>query len=408
MITNTKHLPRPERLSHWLFTTCGSWRNVLAFCLIAALTCISIRFNYELGKLNAVDDTSQDLLPIGYALLDMAGLFLSGYIGIRTVSLLRRWISWGWFLFLLSLSLWAAASFTLSVDSRLENAELTTEIETKKQSLQTQSQKVVIWQENLANTTRYKTRYSGILTQEQDKHAELARELAALKAMNTAPALAIYERVSPYLGMSTTLLLTIVKLAWAAALTLSPIVLMLLVAAEFGIIKKAQTNSTLDPAHGTRDRENIHPSWSDYGETHRQFSPYQSHPTTAHVAQKGAPEQVQSHASQPSISEEGAPEQVHPKHRTRKPHKMHSRAPSDQRDAGTNGKAGHRYQDLKQHIATQSSFRPSQRAIRQYCRCNQDVAIRYQQELLREGIIERQANGRYRVVNTEAKLRAVK
>lgn len=421
-IPRSTHLPWPERLAHWLFTTCGSWRNVMAFGLIAALTYISIRFNYELGKLNAVDDTSLELLPIGYALLDLAGLFLSGYIGVRTISLLRRWISWGWFFFLLTLSLWAAASFTLSVDSRLENAELTTEIETKKQAIETQSQKVAIWQANLANTTRYKTRYSGILTKEQDKHAELVRELAALEAMNTAPALAIYERVSPHLGVSTNSLLTIVKLAWASALTLSPILLMLLVAAEFGLIKKAQANplpdnTPTDPTGTKRTR------WTDFNTTLRQFSPYRTHPTTAPATQAIAPERVQSENANESttapervqsqfddsgVSEEGAPEQVQLKQRTRKPRKTHPRAPSDQRDAGTDGKAGHRYQDLKQHITTHPNFKPSQRTIRDYCRCNQEVATRYQQELEREGVIERQANGRYRVVKTMGKLRAVK
>lgn len=425
-----KKVSRPERLAHWLFTTCGSWRNVMAFGLIAALTYISIRFNYELGKMNGVDAISKELLPIGYALLDLAGLFLSGYIGIRTVSLLRRWISWGWFSFLLALSLWAAASFTLSVDSRLENAELNAEITSKKQAVETQSQKVDIWKGNLSQTKKYKTRYSGILTQEQNKHAELVQELAALEAKNTAPALAIYERVSPHLGLSTTVLLTIVKLAWATALTLSPIILMMLVAAEFGLVKKARHHTPLDdsptePPKGNRRNKRIRHRLSNLSTTLRQFSPYRTQTTIAPSAQQNAPEQVQLKKSNNSTAapervhskphetvspEEGAPVQMHLKPKTqsaRTLNRAHPRTPSDQRDAGTTGKAGHRYQDLKQRLISHPNFKPSQRSIREYCRCNQEVATRYQQQLEREGVIERQDNGYYRVVQIKAKLHGV-
>jgi hypothetical protein len=67
---------RPEKIGQWLFTTTSNWGTVLAFGLVAALTFISIRFNIELGKLSAIDETSKQLLPTGYALLDLAALVL--------------------------------------------------------------------------------------------------------------------------------------------------------------------------------------------------------------------------------------------------------------------------------------------------------------------------------------------
>ena len=77
---------KPEIFAQWLFDNTGQFRNLLAFLLIAALTLISIKFNIELGRLSAVDETSKQLLPTGYALLDLSALFLSGYVGIKSQS----------------------------------------------------------------------------------------------------------------------------------------------------------------------------------------------------------------------------------------------------------------------------------------------------------------------------------
>ena len=120
---------KPEIFAQWLFDNTGQFRNLLAFLLIAALTLISIKFNIELGRLSAVDETSKQLLPTGYALLDLSALFLSGYVGIKSQSRGRKAVAWGWFIFLLCLSLWAAASFTLSIDARANNSDLEHRIE---------------------------------------------------------------------------------------------------------------------------------------------------------------------------------------------------------------------------------------------------------------------------------------
>ena len=80
----------PERLAQWLHQNSINWRPLLGFALVALLGYISLRFNYELGKLSAVDETSKSLLPYGYALLDLCCLFLAGYVGIRSRSLLEN------------------------------------------------------------------------------------------------------------------------------------------------------------------------------------------------------------------------------------------------------------------------------------------------------------------------------
>ena len=134
----------PERLAQWLHQNSINWRPLLGFALVALLGYISLRFNYELGKLSAVDETSKSLLPYGYALLDLCCLFLAGYVGIRSRSFIRKCIAWVWFAFLLSLSLWAAASFTLAIDAQQESRDLAHAIEQKRIEVESLNQEVDI------------------------------------------------------------------------------------------------------------------------------------------------------------------------------------------------------------------------------------------------------------------------
>lgn len=361
-----------EKFARWLFETFGSFRHLLAFLIILALTYISIRFNYELGQLNSVDDTSRELLPLGYALLDMAGLFLSGYIGVHTASTLRRCIAWGWFAVLLSLSLWAAASFTLSVDSRLESGEITTQIESKKDEIKIQTDVVATWQEKFNGTTRFVRAYGAELKAQQAKLAALKAELAKLEGENTAPALAIYERVAPHLDLESKTLVTIVKLIWAAAMTLSPLILMLLVAAEIRAAKRAKQERGQD----------------------EQTPPSPTKPTGNNGRRERADRHVSSDSDTTTV-----PDVIQPKNRT----SMHNtpRTQGLQRDTGTVGKAGNRYEDVKNAVL-RGTVRPSVRKIREYSSCSQPIAQRYISEMADEGIIEPHGQG-YRV----KKLRSV-
>ncbi|MEJ2742384.1 MAG: hypothetical protein P8176_07835 [Gammaproteobacteria bacterium] len=238
---------RPEKIGLWMFETSANWRNVLAFGLVAALTYISIRFNIELGKLSSVDQTSSELLPTGYALLDVCTLFLSGYVGLRTRSPVRKFIAWVWFVYLLSLSLWSAAAFTLSVDYRQSIAALDHQIEQKHLELDRQQETVALWQDNVRSAVKYKTKHQGTLSVEEAKAQRIADELSALEARRLPAAQVIYQRAEQLIGVDAAQLQLLVRLAWAAALTLSPIVLMLLLVVEFGILKTARNTPTLPP-----------------------------------------------------------------------------------------------------------------------------------------------------------------
>ena len=255
----TPEKSKPEKLAFWLFKTSSSLRPLLGFALIGAIGFISLRFNYELGKLSAVDDVSKQLLPFGYALLDICALFLSGLIGLKSRSQWRKACAWGWFLFLVCLSLWAAASFTLSIDSRLANTDLTHAIEQKKTVVDSLNKDVETWQKNVAEAVNFKSKHQNTLSQVQARQQTASDELHSLESQLVAPAMAIYDKTAPLVGVSSETLNLFVRLLWAAALTLSPLVLGLLGWAEWEDKnddntppnKKAALPSTLRKNRGT-------------------------------------------------------------------------------------------------------------------------------------------------------------
>lgn len=224
---------RPERIAQWLHQNSMNWRPLFGFVLITLLGYISIRFNYELGMLSAVDETSQSLLPYGYALLDLCCLFLAGYVGIRSRSRLRKFIAWVWFTFLLSLSLWAAASFTLAIDSQQESQDLTHAINQQKIELESLNQEVEIWRQNVSEAVNFKTKHQNTLKEVQSRQRASSDKLHVLESQVPIPTMAIYEKTAPLLGLTSDTLNLIIRLCWAAAVTLSPLILSLIGFAEY-------------------------------------------------------------------------------------------------------------------------------------------------------------------------------
>lgn len=230
--THIRASSKPEKIARWLFAMSGNYKYILGFLLITALTVISIRFNYELGKLSAVDETSKELLPAGYALLDLCALFLSGYVAVKSQSFIRKCIAWGWFCVLLALSLWAAATFTISIDNRLQSKDLMHAIEQKKTEVDGLNDEVKTWRENVKNAVKFKTKHQKTLDGIQARQKIASDELRALEKILVAPTMAIYDKAAPYTPLDADTLSLVVRLIWSGAMTLSPLVIVLLIVAE--------------------------------------------------------------------------------------------------------------------------------------------------------------------------------
>jgi hypothetical protein len=362
---------KPEKITSWLFKSIGSWRTLLGGLIAVGLTIVSIKFNLELAKSMSVDNDSKQLLMAGFGMLDLACVFLAGFIGIRSRSPFRKAVAWVLFAYLLALSLWASVAYALAIDARKASTANSHAIELKLSELETQQRNVELWQANLTNTEQYKTRYSGLLAKEQSKLRVIQSELSELETKLPSPTMAIYERVGPHVGMSSDNLALLVRILWSVALVLAPIVLLPLLGAElYG--HEAVHDDSPTPPKGTKKRSFT--GWFHSFMTSRNVP--------SHV-----PNEVQ-----PSLSPvaSNAPNEVQPKKRTRTPQ---SRAPQGlQHDTGTQGKAGNRYAELKKSVLS-GRTRPSVRGVRDYCGCNQEVANRYIDSLASEGVIERSGNG---------------
>lgn len=249
-VTLSSTQSKPEKIAQWLFNNTGQCRNLFAFLLITALTVISIKFNIELGRLSAVDETSRQLLPTGYALLDLSALFLSGYVGLKTRSISRKVVAWGWFMFLLCLSLWAAASFTLSIDARANNRDLEHAIEQQRLEVTNLNNEALIWQTNVAEAINFKSKHQATLEGVQLKQRNAADTLHSLESELPNPTMAIYNLIAPRYSLEPETLNTVVRLLWAGALTLSPIVIMLLMGADVLSKSDSMKRSTIPTGRG--------------------------------------------------------------------------------------------------------------------------------------------------------------
>lgn len=374
----------PVRITNWLFSTIGNWRTLMGGLIAVGLTVVSIKFNLELAKAMSVDQDSKNLLMAGFGMLDLACVFLAGFIGIRSRSPFRKLVAWLLFAYLLCLSLWASVAYALAIDARKANTANNHAIELKQSEVTTQQRNVELWQSNLAQTTRFKTRYSGLLNQEQTKLSTLQAELSALESSLPAPTMAIYNRVAPHAGMTPDNLALLVRILWSVALVLSPIVLLPLLAVELVNSPTPQNVPDDKPRGGKRTRKGF-TNWF-----HKAKGTF-----------KAVPNEIQSPSP---VSATSVPNEVHvpdTEKRTRKPRKPTTKGL--QHDTGTKGKAGNRYDDLKKNVLS-GRVRPSVRAIRDFCGCNQTVANRYIQALANDGLIEQGSNGRWQVRN----LRVVK
>lgn len=246
---SVNHSPAPfraELVANWLFKHFSSWRSLVGLAAIAVLTGISVTFNYQLGKLMGSDQVTKELFPLGFAMLDFATLFLASWLTRKSRSVIRKFVAWLWLGFLVSLSVWAAMSFTLASDARLAQSGYEQMKEVKLNALEQAEQQVDAAQINYQNTSKYKQLRLKDLREAQMTRDELMLEVTKLNEATPHVSLAIYYRTSALLhshfdvDVDPQELSSLVRMLWALALTLSPFILTGLLA--FEISSTAQVN----------------------------------------------------------------------------------------------------------------------------------------------------------------------
>lgn len=355
-----------RRLGSWLFEQSGHFWLILAFFVIAGLMGISLAFNYTLGEAQGADPTSTILLPRGYAGLDIASIVLLSAVATFSGRALRKALAIGWAIFLVSLSLWAAFSFTLMTDEikRRDSLNVDELIQEKRTAVRQAQNDVEYWAAKKSKTLRYKQMYQDRQDAAVTNKNKLLQELQSLRADTYPPALTINYRVAALLDGSrfatdADSIATTVRLLFSAALTLTPIVLVGLLGglvAEYRPLKSFNKNN---------------PKLTLTGK-----------PLTQGLTSKSKPQKY----TDP----------------TNKATKAHGKSGPGKADTAVSGPKSVRYQTLKK-LVQQGEVRPSIPGMKKGSKqhfdttCNQNIATSYLKAMENENLIVRHANGSYRL-----------
>lgn len=225
----------PSRAESWaiaIYEQINNSRLLLGLIVMAALTAISITFNYIIGSWTASDPSSAALLPKGYALLDIALIFLCTMLAVGITSVFLRLFTAIWVVFLLALSLWACASFIVAVDSRGNSTATDQKIEQLKSNITEAEKRVASWQAKLDNTKSHHTHFDGKLKEAEANRDAYQNELAELERENPPPALMIFKRFEHLVPMTEDTFRFLVRITWGAALIITPLLCMAIIASE--------------------------------------------------------------------------------------------------------------------------------------------------------------------------------
>lgn len=114
----TNYTSKSEAIAHRWFTTFNNHKMLFGFGSMLLLTLCSIYFNMRLGRLNASpSDLTWWVMPASYSFLDVALLCIGMALFAHLITGFLKVVSWAWFAFLLSLSLWACLSCIIALDA---------------------------------------------------------------------------------------------------------------------------------------------------------------------------------------------------------------------------------------------------------------------------------------------------
>ena len=245
----------PEGVALKIINAVHRGRFLIGLTAIFLLTGISMTFNFQLGKLSASDEISDLLLPVGYMTLDIAALFLASWLQFRSRSWWRKSVAWLLFIWLMGLSLWAGASYTLANDARLMQSNNDKVLASKQRELSRVEQQLESANAAFIEGKSYRHRRYQELDDIQARYDELLAEIENLDEALYPISLAIYYQVSALLHSQIDIdieperLAAVFKMLWSFAMTISPFILTALI-----VFEAYAAYFTASPSDGPRKR----------------------------------------------------------------------------------------------------------------------------------------------------------
>ena len=433
------HYPAHHWAHHvgkWLFAQASHFWIILAFVTIGLLLFTSITFNFLLGVEQGADASSHFLLPRAYAGLDVAATVCFCILGYASGHRLRKMLAFGWALFLIVLSLWAAFSYTLMTDEikRRDSQGTQAVIAQAEADIASWQRQIATWEDKLAHTQKYHSLFQQRIDEVATRKAGAEARLHMLQQANYPPPLTINYKVSALLSgvvspewVSPEKIGTLVRLLFSAAITLTPTLLMVVLAGMlYARTRLRVEGESPSPTPLRRIRGGVTQQMGGvrtrllsmlrgYLPARRTSSGISLPPTSSGTeVQTKAPENQASQRvatggvslTKPATgsnlvstssgttrppSKQQKQGQHTPKQGGRRKSAKRVEA-GHQKDTGTHGLAGNRYDFIREQVQA-GKIKPTIKAIREAGGCNQKVATRYRNQLLAAHIIRPKAKG---------------
>jgi hypothetical protein len=274
------HTSKAELLAQKWFNTFNEHKMLFGFGSMLLLTICSIYFNMRLGRLNASpSDLTWWVMPASYSFLDIALLCIGMALFAGAIRGLLWAVSWAWFAFLLTLSLWACLSCIVALDAEKASTGDAFKRQQLERSLATANGNVDTWARNVSLTIKHKSRFQDRLDQAIAQRDDLINQISRLDS-STPPSQVIFEKAEAFLPawMDANMFKTISRLIFGIAMVCTPLVLAAILAQVLG---RSTNGST--PTDGRR--KTVSPGENSENDSFRanQWQNFNNSPDTAPI-----------------------------------------------------------------------------------------------------------------------------
>lgn len=217
-----------DRHTEKWFKLFNDHKLLLGFGSMMILTVCSIYFNMRLGQLNSnVNDWTWLIMPLSYSFLDIALLCISMALFAGVITGVLWFVSWLWFGFLLTLSLFACLSCIIALDAQQTATGDDFLRNQYNQELAVANQAVATWTRNVKLAVNHKTRHQETLDQKIKERDAITKKISKLNDDFVPASQVVFEKLQPFLPAwcDADVAKTISRLAFGIAMIITPLLL---------------------------------------------------------------------------------------------------------------------------------------------------------------------------------------
>lgn len=201
---------------------------LFGFGSMLILTVCSIYFNMRLGQLNSnANDWTWLIMPLSYSFLDIALLCISMALFAGVITGVLWLVSWVWFAFLLTLSLFACLSCIIALDAQQTATGDDFLRNQYNQELAVANKAVATWTRNVELAVNHKTKHQNTLNEKIKERDAITKKISKLNDDFIPASQVVFEKLQPFLPAwcDADVAKTISRLAFGIAMIITPLLL---------------------------------------------------------------------------------------------------------------------------------------------------------------------------------------